>query len=205
MRVLLAGLFVFIAMIMTVEWLGSQDPGNDWPWWPNILILAVMFGSIILSLFIFNRGGERPSFKAAKEIINNLGKKGEEPVQIYSDEILGELLWNEDCESWVGTYDGLKFDISYDYEKTPGYDVLEHARKYITDKNWLAKTLEEAKQHALNAYPASFREEINSLTFKKLCFFDHERLHIQFFEDDNEPWWFAELYDGNLKHVGFDT
>jgi len=137
--------------------------------------------------------------------LNGLFKKGEKPEKVISDEVLGELVWEDDCEAWAGSYNGLKFDIGYDYEKMPKQGVLEHARKLITDLKWLSGTLELAKNKALNEYPPEYKEEINRLVFKKMCFFNHERLHIQFYENDDEPLWFAEVMKGKLEHIGFDT
>lgn len=60
MRALLAGLFVFGSMLGTVALIGDLYPDGRWPWWPAPLIICVMFGSMLLSLFIFNRPGFRP-------------------------------------------------------------------------------------------------------------------------------------------------
>ena len=122
---------------------------------------------------------------------NNLFRKGEEPEQNYLDEALGDLTWNEDTESWDGEHNGIRFGVSYDHEKRPKEGALIYAREIVLNDDWYTNILNKAKEMALREYPESYRDEINSLCIKSLCFFDSERLHIQFFENDDEPWWFG--------------
>lgn len=138
-------------------------------------------------------------------IWKNLFKRGEEPELQIVDNVLGELTWNEDRESWDGLYNGIRFGVSYEYEKFPKKETVDHARKIVLDENWTTDAIARIKEMALAEYPASYREEISTLTIRTLCFFDHERLHIQMFDNDDEPWWFAEAMNGNIIHVGFDT
>ena len=135
----------------------------------------------------------------------NLFKKGEEPVLEYNDTVLGKLTWNEDRESWDGIHNDIRFGVNYDYEKEPKEDVLAYARKVVLDDEWSIGALKRIKEIAIQEYSSDFHQEVNELTIKMLCFFDNERLHIQLYENDNEPWWFAEAINGEIKYVGFDT
>jgi hypothetical protein len=134
-----------------------------------------------------------------------LFRKGETPDPVVVDETLGNLKWNQDIESWEGCFNGLKFGVAYDYERTPKKGCLEYAKKIVTDEEWIKNTLQSVKQKAIAEYPKDYHKEIELLVFKYLNFFDHERLFIQFYESDDEPWWFAEVMNGVLEDVGFDT
>ncbi len=63
MRVILASLFVFGSMIGTVGFISSNYPDCESPWWATPAVIAVLFTSIFISMFLFNRSGYRPSLK----------------------------------------------------------------------------------------------------------------------------------------------
>lgn len=78
MRALLAGLFVFAAMLVVVNVIALHSPNHDLPWWGVPVVLVTMAVSIAVALFIFNKQGYRPraSWKSADERIHELNEKG---------------------------------------------------------------------------------------------------------------------------------
>ena len=62
MRALLAGLFVFSAMLATVGVISANYPGDKWPWWTIPAPFAVLLVSSALALYVFNGRGYRPNF-----------------------------------------------------------------------------------------------------------------------------------------------
>jgi hypothetical protein len=78
MRVILAALFVFSSMIGTVGLISSKYPDCESPWWATPAIIIVLFTSLLLSLFLFNRSGYRPSLRrrSLAEQIAELDSRG---------------------------------------------------------------------------------------------------------------------------------
>lgn len=63
MRILLAGLFVFGAMLGTAGLVHASFPQGPLPWWAKVAPGAVLLLALVLSMFIFNRTGLRPSLR----------------------------------------------------------------------------------------------------------------------------------------------
>lgn len=136
---------------------------------------------------------------------SRLFKKSEEPVEVFHDELLGDLKWSDDSEAWEGKRNDVVFGLSYDYEKTPKVEVINYARKVVLDDDWYVTALNKAIEIVLRERPKNLHAEIRQLSIRNLCFFDHERLFIQFYVEDDEPWWFAEATNGEVEYVGLDT
>jgi len=62
MRVLLAGLVVFAAMLGTVAIIGASYGNGPWPWWAKFAPASAMFVAIGIAMYIFNPKWSRPSF-----------------------------------------------------------------------------------------------------------------------------------------------
>ena len=136
---------------------------------------------------------------------SSLFKKREEPVAVFHDEVLGDLKWSDDTEAWEGEHNGVVFELSYDDEKTPKIAVINYARNIVLNDDWYTSALNKTIEIALRERPESQHKVIRELTIRNLCFFDHERLFIQFYIENNEPWWFAEATNGKVEFVGLDT
>jgi hypothetical protein len=78
LRLLLASLFVFAAMLGTVAALGSYSPDGDLPTWSGPLIIAVTFAAIAFALVVFNSKGRRPfdSSLSVEQRIRDLDSAG---------------------------------------------------------------------------------------------------------------------------------
>jgi len=78
MRVILAGLFVYVCIVWTGTWIASLSPDDRLPWWAIVAIVGVVPVAIVASLFIFNRNGFRPflqhkSLEANVEALDRAG------------------------------------------------------------------------------------------------------------------------------------
>lgn len=78
LRLILAGLFVFAAMLGTVAILSSHHPGGDLPAWSVPIILVVTFAAMAFALVFFNSRGRRPfgSSLSLEQRIRNLDAAG---------------------------------------------------------------------------------------------------------------------------------
>jgi len=78
MRIILAGLFVLIALIAFVGFVSSRYGDNEWPWWATPSIFVITAGSIWLALIVFNQRGYRPipPWKSPEEYMKELEAKG---------------------------------------------------------------------------------------------------------------------------------
>lgn len=78
MRVLLAAIFVFGSMIGTVVLISSLYPESESPWWATPAIIAALYVSLFLSMFLFNRSGYRPNLRrmSLTEQIADLDARG---------------------------------------------------------------------------------------------------------------------------------
>lgn len=63
MRLLLAALFVYCSMIWTVSIISSSYPDCDSPWWATPAVIAALFLSLFLAMFLFNGPGFRPNLR----------------------------------------------------------------------------------------------------------------------------------------------
>lgn len=78
MRVLLAAIFVFGAMLGTVGLVHSYYPSDPVPWWAKLAPGAALLLALLASLVLFNRAGFRPSLRrrSLEEQIADLDAKG---------------------------------------------------------------------------------------------------------------------------------
>jgi len=63
MRLLLAGLFVYVATMATVISLSDHFGKQPWPWWASLATIVTPLAAMILSSYALNRRGFRPSFR----------------------------------------------------------------------------------------------------------------------------------------------
>jgi hypothetical protein len=75
MRALLAGIFVFVMLLLASSFIGSHSKGNDMPWWGVPFILVALMGSIAVALTLFNWQRKRPS-QSGEEYLSELQEKG---------------------------------------------------------------------------------------------------------------------------------
>jgi hypothetical protein len=64
-RVILAGLFIFVALTMVVGWLAGD--GDDLSPWGGAVIMATFVAAIFIAMFLFNPRGSRPSLFGLNE------------------------------------------------------------------------------------------------------------------------------------------
>jgi hypothetical protein len=79
MRVLLAAIFVFAAMLGAVALMERYLPKGPVPWWAKALPATALLVALFLSMFIFNKAGFRPFLrrKSLPERIAELEAKGQ--------------------------------------------------------------------------------------------------------------------------------
>lgn len=58
-RVILAAMFIFVAMMVVVGWLASD--GDNLTYWGSVVIMATLGAAIFIAMFLFNPRGSRPS------------------------------------------------------------------------------------------------------------------------------------------------
>jgi hypothetical protein len=105
---------------------------------------------------------------------SNLFKSGEDPEPTFTDPVLGEMKWSDDDESWVGSYNGFNFGISYDRKARPDESLLAFAREILSDPAWLNSSLAAAKEkHKDKLSPKQrpfYTPEIDELTWENINF-----------------------------------
>jgi hypothetical protein len=138
-------------------------------------------------------------------------KSGVDPISVYEDSILGQLLWNDDDEAWVGRYNGYIFALAYDKQKEPDKDLINYARNILNSNEWLNKTLAEAKKNWLienNKYAELLKDEIFNLEFDKIYFFKRKNINsiLANLEGPSaERSWRIEFEDMKCIGLGYDT
>ena len=138
-------------------------------------------------------------------IFSRIFRKGEDPIEKYNDSDLGDMIWDSDEESWVGTYDNFKYLLSYEYKAEPTPEIIQYAKSVLFDTNWLNSTLDTCKSVALKDYPENRHSEIQNLKYKRFCFQGDNMILIQFFERDDEPYWSADIVGVEFRGIGCDT
>jgi hypothetical protein len=138
MRTLFAGLFVFTMMLAVVSLIGSHYPAPAWPWWAVPLIMLVMAGSVIASLFLFNKRGFRPALpgQSAEEHIDELQRQGlltaesfsaRRAFQVEEFEVEGSHYFIELADRAVLYLTG---QYLYDYEQITDDPALNQPRQF---------------------------------------------------------------------------
>jgi len=65
--------------------------------------------------------------------------------------------------------------------------------------------LNSCKESAIKKYPAKRHEEIRNLKLKRICYQGNNMILIQFFEQDDEPFWSADIVGEKFRAIGCDT
>jgi len=138
-------------------------------------------------------------------LFNKNADKQEDPIEEYFDSSLGTLIWNEDDESWVGKYKDFKFLISYEGKSKPSSEISRYAKSTLLNNDWLNDILVNCKNSAIKNYPVKRHEEIKSLKCRRICYQGNNMILIQFFEEDDETYWSADIVGGEFKAIGCDT
>ncbi len=134
-------------------------------------------------------------------------KKGEQPVEHYSDEVLGVVRWSKEDEAWVGNFDSFEFGLGYSRTSAPSVEVINYAREILNDSPFLASSLTEAKRAALLKRGVFYRDEIDSLIFDEIHFFVQkgERRILADLEGGKDyRLWRIEYTDRKCHGIGFD-
>jgi hypothetical protein len=150
---------------------------------------------------------------------SNLFKAGEDPESSFTDPVLGEMKWagdDEGDESWIGTYNGFKFAISYDRKARPDESDLAFAREFLSEPAWLNSALAAAKQkHKEELSPklrAFYTPEIDELAWELIRFSKLQRgkdrskhLIIVDLAPIRDRSWYVEFIDRTCHGLGFDS
>ena len=137
--------------------------------------------------------------------LNRFFKKGEDPEGKYVDPLLGTLLWDEDDESWIGENKNFKFLISYEGKSKPSQEILTYAQSTLLNNDWLEGMLTTCKNSAIETYPVKMHEEIKNLKYERICYQGNNMILIQFFENDDQPFWSADIVGKKFRAIGRDT
>ncbi|HWA28523.1 MAG TPA: hypothetical protein VG734_22930 [Lacunisphaera sp.] len=139
--------------------------------------------------------------------LKKLFAKGEEPLSVYDDPVLGRTEWSADDEAWIGAYQQVRFALAYDREARPTPRLLSYARDVLGDPAWLSSTLEEEKALAAKSSP-DLRSEIAGLKLGLVHFAISKGREyiIASVEGGNDPrCWRIEYHGRKCDGLGFDT
>jgi len=139
--------------------------------------------------------------------LSELFKKGEDPDNSWSDEVLGLMEWSEDDEAWFGEFKGTKFSVAYERMKRPSDTVVAYAREVLSDPSWLASSLAGAKSRAKEAHDDFYFSEIDSLSFGRIHFYLHEekrRILADLHGGKDDRLWRIEYSERRCEGIGFD-
>jgi hypothetical protein len=138
-------------------------------------------------------------------------KKGEDPDNTYTDEVLGVTTWSDEDESWHGEYRGLKFSLDYDRLKKPTEAVIAYAREVLSDPEWLLASIAAGKEKdkaRFAMYGGFYAVEIDGLTIGEINFYIHKgnrRMFIELEGGRDYRAWRIEYADRNHEGIGFDS
>ncbi|QIF04592.1 hypothetical protein [Roseimicrobium sp. ORNL1] len=138
-------------------------------------------------------------------------KKGEDPDNIYTDEVLGITNWSEESESWHGEYRGLKFSLDYDRLRKPTDAVVAYAREVLTDPEYLVASIAAGKERdkaRFAMYGGFYAAEIDGLTIGEISFYIHKqtrRMLIGLEGGRDYRAWRIEYVDRICEGIGFDS
>ncbi|WP_459204497.1 hypothetical protein ACQVRV_19410 (plasmid) [Ralstonia pseudosolanacearum] len=138
MRVLLAAVFVWGALLGTVGAFSSHFLGQQWPWRTVPLQVVVMLGSLLAAVYIFNRQGHRSSLrrKSLAERIAELEARGQLARQRFqaTRAFAVQELEDEGLHYYIELSDGrvlyLGGQYLYDYEPITDDPEFNQARSF---------------------------------------------------------------------------
>ena len=139
--------------------------------------------------------------------IRSLFRKREEPQKVVAVPLLGEMEWSHDDEAWVGNAQGFRFSLGYDGQATPSESLVGYARDILSDAQWLTSTFAEAKAEAIRSYEGYYEEEIRSLSFESIHFYDFKganRILADLEPGREDRCWRIEYADRRCEGIGFD-
>src|SRR5579872_7423659 len=139
---------------------------------------------------------------------SNLFKKGEEPEQTCSDDVLGPLQWSADDEAWFGEHQGRRFSLSYELTKTPQEELRVFAREFLSDLAWLDSTLDEAKRSAKDEFEKFYAGEIEGLRWGRIHFYRYKgqpRIIADLDGGKDDRTWRIEYSGRECDGIGFDS
>lgn len=141
-------------------------------------------------------------------LLSNFFKRGEDPEQSWTDEILGPTVWSEDDEEWHGSYQGYDFALCYEQKRQPSPEVVEYARESLNDTGWIIEAFEREKERAVGRYGRDFEEEIGRLRIGRMVFGLQKGelvVVVGLLGDDDEvrAWWMA-FFGRECSGIGFD-
>lgn len=138
---------------------------------------------------------------------SELLKKGEEPQQSFTDAVLGSMTWSKDDEAWFGQHGGKNFSLAYEWTKTPPEELSTYAREVLNDSAWLASSLAEAKERAVEQCGDFYRAEIEALTWGRIHFYlrtGKRRIIADLDGGKDDRLWRIEYGERNCEGIGFD-
>jgi hypothetical protein len=120
--------------------------------------------------------------------------------------------WSGDDNSWLGSYNGFKFAISRSrkHEQTPIPELLQYANNILKDRNWLERTLVNAKKAAKaeKQYGKHYSQEIDELVFGLINFYmfkDKLQIIADLAPGKELRAWRIEYYGHHCEGIGFDS
>lgn len=136
------------------------------------------------------------------------GKKLEIENEIVDDK-LGSLKWSNDDDSWVGIFNGLKFDLSYEKNTTsPSNELRSYAYSILSHREFLEETLSIEKNKWIDEYP-DHKEDIEALQFDYVSFYrykgKHNRIFAHLTPENDVGLWRIEYSDRKCEGMGFDS
>ncbi|MRW89020.1 hypothetical protein GJ699_03390 [Duganella sp. FT80W] len=138
MRVLLAALFVFGSMLLTVGAIDSAFAHGPWPWWGKFAPAAVMLCALVAGLSLFNRRGAKPRrrVQTMAEHIADLESQGQLVRETYrATRAFGvEEFEDEGSHYFIELADGRVLYLSgqylYDFEPISDDPELNQSRRF---------------------------------------------------------------------------
>jgi len=134
-------------------------------------------------------------------------KHVETPVKRVDVGALGEVVWSDDDESWVGRHGDVKFYLGFDPSfPVPTQELVAYAESIFASA-WLFSTVEREKQRYAEKYPKC-ASEISTLGIQNLyIFFRKGARHIncQLGYGSPDRFWSLDFQDDKFTGMGFDT
>ncbi|WP_409523042.1 hypothetical protein [Nitrincola sp. MINF-07-Sa-05] len=117
----------------------------------------------------------------------------------------GRLLWDDQEQYWIGSYNGVRLSVAYDGFSEPPEDFSDFIARSLSRPGLVEEIVMAAKEEAITRYPKELHHEIDRFVAKEIVFQGLNFILVQFFgAHDHEPFWFCELH-GDKIYVGRDT
>jgi hypothetical protein len=139
--------------------------------------------------------------------LGKLFKKRPEPPPPFTDAVLGLMEWSEDDESWMGKYNGFDFALGYEGEPALTQAVLDYAKVFLSQPDWLASALAAEKKRWESRVPKRLWPELEALRFGIIYFsMFHGPYTFATLEGGQDPrCWRIEYHGHECDGMGFDT